>query len=292
MSALAEQLQGIGRGIPFEEYVRRPEAHATALWHLLTSPLAYWSRTQQRPPDTDALRQGRAGHTGILEPDRFLLEYAVWRSEKDGRRFGKKWDAFCEANADKCILTEAQYAAALRMRDAVNKHAVASRLVIGPGDNELTLRWVHQSTGIACKARIDRLAAGAAGADAALVDIKTTRDPSPRAFGASAARYGYCFQLAFYGDGVVAALGRKPPPTKIIAVQNCEPFDVVVYDLGQDELAKGREQVERAMTLLALCTASKLWPGIAPDAEVPLVLPAWASPETDAEPVTFGGEEI
>jgi hypothetical protein len=285
MSALAEQLQGIGRGIPFAEYVRRPEVHATSLFHLLTSPRHYQARISGEQPDTDSLRQGRAGHTAILEPDRFLLEYAVWKAD-NGRRFGKKWDEFCAGNADKCILTQAQYEAALRMRDAVDEHPVARGLVRAKGESELTLRWAHPPTGIACKARIDRLTEN-------LIDIKTTRNPDPHKFGTSAAQYGYAFQLAFYGDGVVAALGRTPPPTKIVAVQNAEPFDVVVFDLPPEVLAIGREQVERAMNLLAACKKSGQWPGMAPDTEVTLRLPAWAAPqEEDEEPLTFGGEAV
>src|SRR3990167_8857553 len=96
--------------LPFERYVGIADAlHATGLKDMLMSPLHYnWWRTHKRA-DKDTFRVGRAGHTAILEPDRFLLEYTVWRNKPDGKtrkRDGKEWEAFKEANKDKTILTE------------------------------------------------------------------------------------------------------------------------------------------------------------------------------------------
>jgi hypothetical protein len=269
--------------VPFEQYVKSPALHATALKYVLTSPLAYRYNLDHPKEDNDRLTLGRACHTAVLEPDRFLREYVLWEG---GRRFGKQWESFREANNAKTILTVQQYEEALRIRDAVRGHRAALNLLSeSGGKSEVTLKWEHPRTGLKCKGRVDWLCSS-------LVDLKTTRNPDPRKFEADAGRLGYVFQLAFYLDGIASVLG-KALPAKIIAVQSVAPYDVVVYDVPEDVLAVGHEQVERAIDLVAQCTAANDWPGIAAD-EVPLRLPAWATADfSDDEPqLTFDGQAL
>lgn len=269
--------------VSFDKYVDMPEAHATSLFNILTSPLLYRWRKDNGRPDSDTFRQGRAAHTAILEPDRFLRDYALWDGGKRDKRI-EKYATFLEVNAGKSILTVDQYDTAMRMRDAVSDHPVAYPLLAEKGRSELTMKWQHPGTGTWCKGRLDRLTSN-------LIDLKSSRDVEPVKFGRSAANYGYAFQLAFYRDGVIVIEGRVPA-VKIVAVQNCAPYDVAVFDVPAEVLARGNEQVERAMALLDTCTKSGKWPGVAPDAEVPLVLPAWANGDSDDVEITFGGEAM
>ena len=283
MSAAAQIFGAPTPAMPFEQYVTLPGVHATGLKSMLVSPRLYRHRLDNDRPETDALRVGRATHTAVLEPDRFLLDYAVWR-KSEGRRFGKRWDAFVEANTGRTIITEADYIKALKIRDAVRAHPIARRYLEERGGRpELTLRWTHPRTGLACVSRLDWLCS-------ALVDLKSARDPSPARFSTDAARLGYALQLAFYADAV-AASGLGAPPVKIIAAQSVEPYDVVVYDVDEETLRIGREQYEGALDKLIECTNSGDWPGIAPSEEIKLRLPAWASPEQD-DPLTFNGESL
>lgn len=275
----------VTHNMPFEKYVLLPGAHSTSLKDILESPKAYQSRLMRPRKDRDALRQGRAGHTAVLEPDRFMLEYAVFTAkDDDGKlriRRGKVWDAFAEVNADKTILTVPQYETAIAVRDAVREHDVASKLLSEKGKPELTIEWTHEGTGIRCVSRIDWLCSS-------LTDLKLTRDPSPMSFSRDAGKFGYPFQLSMYREACIAArLGELP--VKIIAAQNCEPFDVVVYELGEEILAHGKEQFEAAIVKLADCTAKKSWPGIAPHEPLELQLPAWAAPSLADEPLTVDG---
>lgn len=277
----------VGERVPFAKYLEMPGVNASSLKHMLVSPLAYQHAQQQPRVDTDTLRAGRAGHTAILEIERFLAEYAQWETEReDGTkriRRGGEWDAFQEANAGKTILTPAQFKVATTLRDVVRDHPVAGPLVKGLGRNELTLAWTHKRTGLQCKGRVDRITR------TALIDIKTTRDCSPQAFANTAARLNYAMQLAWYSDGAEAC-GLGALPVKILAVQNCEPHDVVVFDLEQDVLDVGSEQYERAIDLIVECRKNQAWPGQAVDGSLPLRLPVWAT-SGDAE-LTFGGDSI
>lgn len=275
-------MNAIAKRMPFSEYVTIDEAHSTSIFNILTSPLLYRHRKDHDRPDTDAFRLGRAGHTAVLEPERFDRDYAVCKVRRDERTAA--YQQFLADNAGKTVLTIAQYDAAWRVAKAVDRHPVAGALLREAGESELVVRWTHTRTGIPCKARLDRLSAN-------LIDLKLTRDITPALFSHSAARYGYAFQLAFYRDGVITALQRTPP-TKIIAIQNTEPNDVAVYNLPPETLALGNQQVERAMDRLAECTVSEEWPGAFAD-EVDLHLPAWVTAEEDDDtPLTFDGEVI
>jgi hypothetical protein len=269
--------------IDFDSYLKLPALNASLLKCMLTSPRMFRHRQQEPLQDNDALRQGRACHTAVLEPDRFLLDYAVWR-KSNGRRYGKKWDEFCDVNSDKTVLTEEQYTLACKLRDVVRNHPVAGRYLSEPGaQTEVTFTWEHSRTGLTLKSRVDWLGS-------ALIDIKTCRDPAPHAFAAASVRYGYPLQMAMYNSALIAAGEQRP--IKIIAMQKVEPFDVVVYDLPDETLMIGEEQLERALDQYIDCMAANKWPGIADDEELPLNLPVWARPGEDEIELTIGGEAI
>lgn len=267
--------------IPFERYAESPETHATALKHILVSPRAYQRYIEgERKPETDAQREGRAIHTAVYEPMRFLTDYALWEG---GVRRGREWDAFCEKAGRKTILTKDQYAAAVQCQEVVRNHPIAGKLLAEKGKPELSIRWTHERTGLAVKCRVDWLCS-------ALVDLKSTKDPSPRAFGNDAARYEYFMQLGLYHLGVmVAGLGELP--VKLIALQKEEPLDVVVYSLDNADLEYGVARAEKALDILASCIRDKAWPGIAHDTELPLMVPKWAKAGT-LTPTEVTNEDI
>lgn len=264
--------------LPFARYIDLPGDSSTSLREMRKSPLQYKHWLEHGRKDTTTLLRGRGAHTAILEIQQFMREYVMWEGD---RRAGKVWEEFKEQNAGKTILKPDDYDMAIACRDAVLAHAVAGPLLREKGRNELTIQWELGEHKL--KSRIDRLCS-------ALVDIKTARDVSQREFQNSAARYGYHTQLAFYQDAVEAAgLGRLP--VVLVVVQSAAPHDVVVYEVGYDELEKGRVEYEEALCRLADCRKTNKWPGVAPNEPVKLRLPEWLS-LTEDEPIEFGAEVI
>jgi hypothetical protein len=282
MSAESKVYPIVYEKIPFSTYRELPGEHSTGLRRALVSPLEYDHYKRNEREDSDTLRVGRGVHTAVLEPLQFLREYVLF----DGRRAGKIWDAFEVEHAGKTILKHEQYDPIVAMAEAIRGHPVAGPLFAGRGRNEWTVQWRH-SSGALCKARIDRLTA------TDLIDIKTAADITPHGFSSSAMRYGYFTQMAFYHDACVAA-GLGLPRVKIVAVQKKAPFDVVAYEIGDDELAAGREQYERALSIVAECNKSGEWPGQAPIEAVPLKLPSWAQSfnEDAVAGIMFGDEVV
>lgn len=281
MNGLAEKF------VDFPAYLDWPGEHATGLKAALVSPLAYRHQELWGRPDNDTLRLGRAFHTATLEPKRFLVDYVAWTRTTEGgasaQRRGREWEAFRDANPGRTILTRAQHETAVAMSDAVRAHPRAGEL-IREGESELSIAWTHAGTGARCKSRVDHLGR-------ALVELKGTRDPSPKVFGATAARLHYPMQLAFYADAV-RALGREVPPVKIIAVGTAPPHDVVVYSVDEELLAIGRDEYEKALNLVLACRAADSWPGLARDLELELKLPTWALPDEGWEVGVAAAEEV
>jgi hypothetical protein len=252
----------------FAEYAALPRVNFSTLKAMRRSPKHYQHRLANPLEDTSRLAFGRAVHTAVLEPDRLPLEYAVFFGE---RRAGKEWAAFCEQHPDQTILKRDEYESCLAVRDAVRAHPVASAL-LRSGEAEQTILWTDTETGIECKARIDWL--GAAG----LVDLKTTADVDARLFGATAARFSYHGQLAFYLAGLRA--NGIDVPAKIIAVETEAPCDVAVFGIDEGVLYAGEVEVTTLLRRVADCRERNEWPGRYVGEE-PLRLPAWCFESSD-----------
>lgn len=259
----------------FTAYLLRDGVNWSRLKEMARSPLHYKYRLDHERPDTKALAMGRGAHTAILEPDRFPVDYAVF---KGARRAGKEWEAFQAANEDRSILRADEYDACLAMRDAVRAHPVASRY-LAKGRAEQTVAWANPLTGLACKGRIDWLSDVDGGV---LCDLKTTANLDPPWFASRVANLKYHGQLAYYIQGLLEMDGLEPP-AKIIAVESSPPYDVAVFDVGEDALWAGLNLALELLQKVAACQASGAWPGRLAVNEEPLVLPPWAFPPDDED---------
>ncbi len=263
--------------LPHVEYAAIEAVHWSCLKEMRKSPLHYRHRELHPPEETPTMRLGRAGHTAILEPMQFLRDYALF----DGPvRRGKAWEAFEALHADKTILKHDEYDPCVAMHDAVSEHPIASQF-FARGRSEQAVTWIDPETGLACKARIDRLseAEGFEG----LIDVKTTGTIDSRLFGTLAARMGYYAQLAHYTMGL-RVHGILVPP-RIVAIEAKPPHDIAVFDIDGDTLEAGMQEVRELLAKVKECRERGAWPGRYAQ-EQPLHLPAWFF--TDAEDAAGG----
>ncbi|MDP3766832.1 MAG: PD-(D/E)XK nuclease-like domain-containing protein, partial [Dehalococcoidia bacterium] len=216
----------------FAEYIDLDAINWSRLRHLWGedgSPRRYRHALTEPREDNDTLRRGRAVHTAILEPDRFPLDYAVYRGP---RRAGKEWDAFEAAHSDRTILTAAQYDTALAIRDAVRRDPIARRYLDGDGSNERTLTWTDERTGFRCKCRLDRFNFK----PRAIVDVKTARSIAKRRFANSGGGLGYQCQMGHYTSGAIANGLLVERRAVLIAVEHKRPHDVAVFLPPESEI--------------------------------------------------------
>ena len=194
----------------------------------------------------------------------------MWQGE---RRAGKEWETFRAANSARTILKVDEYQRCLGMRDAVRAHPAAGP-AIQYGQAEVSIAWDDPETGRACKARLDFVGGS-------IIDIKTTADIDPRRFAASALRYGYVHQLAWYRWGLETVTGVTSYPCQIIAVESDAPHDVALYTLDELDLAAALDEVKEIVRRYVECEESGSWPGRFLG-ETALHMPKWAWGDEDA----------
>jgi len=250
----------------FPAYRRTKAVNWSTLKEMARSPKHYRYRLENPPEETPGMRLGRAIHTAVLEPDAFPLEYVVY----DGpRRAGKEWEEFALVNGRKTILKNDEYQTALDVRDAVQGHKLAARM-LRRGRSEVTLQWTDPQTRMRCKGRLDHLRGDT------LIDLKSTRDVDNRLFGRLCANMEYHAQLAFYRRGLLAT-GHKPAPVYIVAVESAAPFDVAVFAVDEDVLEAGDMLVAKLLHQVKTCRRLRRWPGRY-ESEESLEFPQWALP--------------
>lgn len=257
-----------------DEYFASPRISRSRLEVFIESPKLFASGDSQE--ETPALRWGRLVHLRVLEPAEFRQRIYVKPADLNRRSNAGK--AELDRIAAEGLLTvsydEAQRLEAINA--AVLAHPLAGRM-IKTSEREVAFTWRDEPTGLGCRARLDLVKLRSGGA--AIIDLKSTDDPSPREFGRSAGRYGYHRQAAFYSRPIAEIVGAAPV-FFFIAVRSTAPHEVAVYEVDQADIAAADKQCDRAMEQLARCIETNTWaaPWESPTAQT-LDIPRWALEE-------------
>lgn len=286
---------GVYPNVPMAEYMAWGAISNSGIGQLLRSPAHYRAYVAEPSVDTDALRFGRAVHKAVLEPDDFHAEFyqvpwadpAIYRN-KDGSESAnpantKAYKDAVAAAADAAPgltgLTRDEWDAAWAMRKSALLHPRLAKVIQSTGQAELSIVWRDEATGVLCKSRLDWHTPTYAGG--AILDLKTTPDASPWAFGGSANKFGYYRQGAMNLRGsravglpaahfVLAALEKEARVwTPDGLVHGC-----VLYRLREEDIQTGTEQINMALALYAECKRTGHWPAYTTDV-VDLTLPGW-----------------
>jgi hypothetical protein len=237
-----------------EEYRAHPALNYSAAKWLLESPADYKCRVDQPVEQTHAMLLGTLAHSVILE-GKTLLEIASIKPAglNLATKEGKSW----KAEQTLPIISAGDADDILGMADGVMANPHARQLLEGAQHREMPL--LAEIQGVQCKGLID--AAGTNGKDWAIIDLKTTADPSPREFRWSAIKNRYALQAAWYR----ALLGQHheledPPQWYWIAVGKSAPWTAVVYTLPVEWEMTGETDLDRVLETYKQCQASGQWP--------------------------------
>lgn len=239
-------------------------------------------RFKATPPTTEALAFGTLLHAAVLEPDRLddlyvALDPAAVGTKADGSAAANptataSWKrAVAEVEADgKAVVTAAELARALAMRDAVYAHPTAEALLTAEGatTEESAFAAVDE---IPCRARFDRRIPGA------VLDVKTTvAKPGRDSIARAVLDHGYDLSAAHY-LAVARALALDVEAFGLIFVGKADGAHyVTVADLDDAFLERGK-----ALRALALDRHHGLvdaYEGAA--GYLTLTCPRWAELET------------
>lgn len=274
---------GIYYDIPAEEYfswqcfsksmIPATLKSAKHLKHYLTSE-----------SDSKSKRTGSLVDAMLLDPVEFakyeLLPETYINSKKKPAEFTLR-SSTCRnmlkeiVEQNKIPVTKAENEHALKIVNAVRQNKIADSLL--KGRKQVAIVWDNTEYGIRCKARLDLLH------DDCIPDLKTTKDASYNSFSRDIHNFYYHCQAAMYTDGMETLDGIRRT-WKFIVVENIEPFDCVVYSLGEDSIECGRIIARMAMNKYRSYVESdpELLRGYS-EFDEPIEVPTWAIEKTFKE---------
>jgi len=218
------------------------------------------NRQEGETEESDALIFGGAYHCFILERNDFYRKYAILdeseRTEKDknmASNKNKEWKAnFLEAaaSAGQTVITRDGYETIKEMQNALYRNRDVAELLTG-GETEVSF---HFDVGnLQGKCRFDYVKGNVA------IDLKTTKDASPREFGMDAYRRKYHIQAAFYSDVLTAERGEKTA-FYYIAQEKKPPYISQLYVVSDSVIERGRTEYLNALEKLQAAIALNYWP--------------------------------
>lgn len=232
-----------------EEYHLSPALSASGAKTIAMRSLGHYRYAERK--ENPAFDVGTATHTLTLEPHR---KQTVWCGPETRR--GKEWtERKAEADANGAILlTESDYHTAVKMSEAVRANAEAAKLLSGDLVVEASV-FAHDSVfGVDVRCRPD----GWRRDIGAIVDLKTTVDPSPEGFAKQVANLGYYIQDQFYRR-VMGLNDVEIDRFIFIAVGKEPPHPVGVYELDWATLNEGEAAVKYALEQFATAQKTNKW---------------------------------
>lgn len=268
-----------------QTYHALPQVSASQLVTLRRSPLHFWDRyiNPNKPviEPTPAMFLGTLAHAAILEPQEFDSRYIVLpdgidRRTKEGKALYESIVATGKepVKSDMWLLVQGMLGASLRNNTL--------QAILCDALTEHTILYSCNETLEACRARPDiYLPACTEYPHGLILDLKTTTDASPDAFGRRAWDGGMLIQAAHYCAGVYAETGEWPA-YGWVAIESQRPHALKIYMATPQQMQYGIDERFRLLRIYRECIDSGKWPAYGDDI-AELELPVWANREAGIE---------
>jgi hypothetical protein len=222
-----------------------------------------WQDGTTKNESSPALEFGTAVHMAILEPELFALNYTLFTGDRRNKDGKMAYEAVIASG--KIPLNQEQWDNITGAAAAVHAHPTAALLV---EKIQTEVSCFDSWNGVKVKARIDGLAKDY------IIDVKTTQDASPVAFGKSCAQFRYHVQAAWYQR--ITGVNRFI----FIAVEKEAPYGVACYELDEQAISLGHIIIEEQLRTYVECEQLNSWPCYSSHIQS-LSLPAWAARQSE-----------
>ena len=222
---------------------------------LKRSPTEFYKRFitgETKGQESDAMLIGSAVHMLALEPERFDAEYVVLdgpinKSKKPPGPYGRDTNAFRDWLAlemkqqTRKVLVREEFAESLAIAKAFQAHPEIMAIMASRAEklfeSEYSMEYEIGDDKVEMKCKIDFVCPS----ERLIIDLKTTSDPSPYAWGWSAEDFGYHRQAAIYTDAMEAKYGGD---FRFLfgVVRSKEPYEAAVYELDAESINRGSEE--------------------------------------------------
>jgi hypothetical protein len=243
------------------EYNAAEGVRRSDLWKMEDSPEKYKYFLEHPIEQTPAMAFGSACHKFVLEPKDFVEEYAVAPNIDKRTKAGKEqWEAFCEENKGKGIVSADDMEIMCAMGLAIVECPLAKKLIYGKGETEIPFFWTDHETGEKCKVKLDRLVKY--NRRWYVVDYKTTQCAETFRFNSDMWKLGYFMQAAMYTEGVMRAKKlKKRPGFLFVAQEKKPPYSVNVIEVSEEVMNAGVAKFHQLLDKLHACKVIDQWPG-------------------------------
>jgi len=246
--------------LPIREYHKLKAISRSAISELKKSPLHYWEKFINPEPKEEkshpALNLGNAVHTLVLEPEKFLDEFAVMEKVDLRTTKGKEYQKLFDENSQgKIILKEEDYLLAKNISQEILNHPSVSVILKDSFSVEKSIFWIDEDTELVCKARPDIWSHSLG----VIFDIKTTNDASPENFMYSIRKYNYHIQAAMQIDAIFKNTGEMVKGFSILAAPTEAPHKPYIYMLDDDTIKQGRYEYQSALKIIKKCMDNNRW---------------------------------
>jgi hypothetical protein len=211
---------------------------------------------------TKAMRIGNVVDSALDGMRGFPQRFAV-APECDRRTTAGKetWAAFVASVESKGleVIPAKEYDTGMEIAAAALKDPRVKALASLPETTQAVCIWQDDQSGLWLKARLDHWVPRKNGL---VVDYKTTRSPSARAFAHEVGKRGYHMQLAMYQWGIRATTNYDPGAT-IVAIPNVKPYEkcACLYSFKSGILEAGFAMVRKILMQVAEAKRTNIWPG-------------------------------
>ena len=227
--SVAHPAAGLHR-LPDSEYFAIDLPSSSGTKTLLTGTNAHLAAERETPrEENEAFTLGAYLHALLLDPEsietNFIALGDIDRRTKEGKAEWESAQRRATLSGAR-IITRPLVQQATAMAHAVRENPAAAQLLNTLTDREITI--IGEIGGRPAKAKVDGIVrlAGAC----IVLDIKTTESAAPRDFAASAAKFGYFHQAAFYRRLVEQNVSVMDDFV-ILAVEKKAPYLTAVYRL-------------------------------------------------------------
>ena len=246
------------------EYHSRPEIGSSMLKDFRKSPALYYAKhvaKSIKQKSTPALKFGTLLHCLVLEPEELENRYII---SSQGARRGKKWDAdvIDAFKSDRECILESELAKAQAMLESVMEHAQARSLFEAGGIAEAPVFWDRDVDGttLSLKAKPDLMIPTGFSIPFCL-DVKSTKEITPRGFAKQSMDLEYDAQAAHYTEGTRHHLGLEPEEPcgfAFVAICNEPPYPVWIRVCTDKFMDGGAKLNDEALAGIALRTSGTL----------------------------------
>lgn len=253
----------------------RGHVSSSQLIHVLRTPAHFlYHSLEGSSEESDLMRMGTAVHCMVLEPKEFQNRYVFAPRNYDKRYKVDQAEAkaIAESYPGKIILEQRDQITLKKIVAGLQNHAMARQLLAAEGQPELSIFWRDDLTGLDLKVRIDRFVK--LGSTGVMLEVKSTDNASPEAFGRKIVDMDYDLRAVMYADGLKRAYGFTPSIVWLVIER--ETGFVALYQPTPKMLTRAWRRYEEARIALAHAKKFNSWPAYQTGESIePIDLPRW-----------------